>query len=81
MGLIYTVLVIIAFTIGSLLTLKAYKQGLTHSWDLKQNRPPTEFKNPIAKIIDEKHEEKEAKRAQEIINEYLHDPRDDPRDN
>lgn len=75
--IIYSIIVIIAFTTGSLLTLRAYKQGLTHSYDLKQDRPPTEFKNPIAKIIDDKKDIKDKKEADDVINEYLHDPRDD----
>jgi len=73
-AIIYSIIVIIAFATCSLLTLKAYKQGLTHAWNLKQGEAPKEFKNPIVQGYKDK---KESEKAQDLINEYLDDPRDE----
>jgi hypothetical protein len=73
----YSVIVIIAFITGSLLSARAYKQGLTHAWNLKQGEAPKEFKNPIVKIVEDKKLKEEAEQAKDLVNEYLHDPRDD----
>lgn len=54
-------------------TLKSYKQGLTHSWELKHDMKPTESVNPLVKI----YEDKKKKEEEEVVNEWLNDPRDE----
>lgn len=62
---------IICFTIGSLLTLKAYTKGLQHNYELRNNLAPKEEKNPIVSVIQHSKEVKQEKEQQSIIDEWI----------
>lgn len=66
---------IIAF-LSAHMTIKAYKMGLTHNYDLKHDIKPTEFNSPITEVLKSKAAEKEEKEQNNLMEEWLIDPRD-----
>lgn len=61
---------LLAFTVGSLLTLLAYTKGLQHNYQIKHDIEP-KIENPIVKIVETKQQERQEKETKTIMDEWL----------
>lgn len=76
MVILLILLIPITSLITGLLVLKSYNRGLTHNYDLKHDIKPTEFTSPIVEVLKSKAAEKEEKEQNNLMEEWLIDPRD-----
>jgi hypothetical protein len=76
MVILLIIMIPLTSIITGLLTLKTYNRGLTHAWDLKHDIKPTDTKNPIVNIMENKTVKQEEKKQTDLQEEWLIDPRD-----
>ena len=69
---IYILLMLLSFTIGHILSSRAYTLGLKHSYELKHDVKPTTDINPIAQLINRVQDKKSVDEQDSIYSEYLY---------
>lgn len=68
---VYSILLLIAYSVGAYQSRRSYTLGLKHNYELSKGITPSEEKNVLEKVIERNREVKQEKEQQSIIDEWL----------